>query len=176
MRRALILIAGFAALALLLAAAGSLLPVAHTAQVGIELRQPPAAIFQAITDVASYPSWRSGVDSIRVVTTAPRLRWRESGAQGTIEFEQVAATPDRTVTARIQGAREQGFGGSWTWELVPRPAGGTTLTITERGEVYNPLFRLLSRLIFSPYTSLEQYARDLAARFGEPAAPERSAQ
>lgn len=173
MRRALTVIGAFVALALLLAVVGALLPVAHTARVRLELRAPQAAVYEVIADVVDYPFWRSGLDSLSVVSTTPRTRWRESGANGTIEFEQVAARAPRSLTAQIQGAKEQGFGGSWTWDLAPRPGGGTVITITERGEVYNPLFRLLARYLFSPYDSLERYARDLAARFGERAAPVR---
>jgi hypothetical protein len=77
------------------------------------------------------------------------------------------------LRADIQGAQEQGFGGSWTWELVPTPAGGTRLTITERGEIYNPLFRLVGRFLYPPYATLEQYARDLSAALGDDALPER---
>lgn len=173
MKRALIVVGIFAGLALVLAIIGALLPVAHSARVRVELRSPPPVVYAAIADVAAYPAWRADLDSLVVVSATPRLRWRESSAQGTIEFEQVVAQAPRTVTARIQGAEEQGFGGSWTWELAPKPEGGTILTITEQGEVYNPLFRLMSHLFFSPYDSLEQYARDLAARFGESAHTER---
>ena len=37
------------------------------------------------------------------------------------------------------------FGGTWTFEVVPMPS-GSRLTITERGEIYNVIFRTLSRL------------------------------
>jgi hypothetical protein len=173
MKRALVIIGGFVAIALVLTLVGALLPVEHTARVRLELRQPPEVVYDVVANVPDYLRWRSDLDSLRVVSTGPRLRWRESDAQGTIEFEQTATAPPRSVTAEIQGAEEQGFGGTWTWELEERAGGGTVLTITERGEVYNPIFRLLARFFFSPYSSLERYARDLAARFGEDGTPER---
>jgi uncharacterized protein YndB with AHSA1/START domain len=173
MKRGLIVIGAFAGLALLLAVVGALLPVGHTARVRLQLRQPPAAVYATIVDVEDYPDWRTGVDSLTIVSPGPPLRWRESSAQGSIEFEQVVAAPPRLVRSEIKGAQEQGFGGTWTWDLAPRPDGGTTLTITERGEIYNPLFRLRAQLFFSPYETLEQYARDLASRLGETAVPER---
>jgi uncharacterized protein YndB with AHSA1/START domain len=173
MRRALLLIGAFAALALLLAVVGALLPVAHTAAVQLVLDQPPAVTYAAVADVARYPEWRSDVDSVQLLEPPPRTRWRETGPQGTIEFRHAEASPPRTLRTEIQDAREQGFGGSWTWELAPTPTGGTRLTITERGEVYNPLFRLLARFLYPPHATLEQYARDLAARLGDDALPER---
>ena len=48
--------------------------------------------------------------------------------------------PTRFVT-RIADAQE--FGGTWTIDLAPH-GGETTVTITERGEVYNPAFRFMS--------------------------------
>lgn len=173
MRRALLVIVAFLALALLLTLVGALLPVQHVATVRIALSQPPEAVYDVVTDVTRATEWRTGLDSLRVVDAGPPLRWRESSSMGTIEFARVDAIAPRMVRAEIQGAKEQGFGGTWTWDIVPQPDGGTVVTITENGEVYNPIFRLLSRYVFGHYDTLEQYARDLAKRFGETAEPER---
>ncbi len=56
------------------------------------------------------------------------------------------------------------FGGTWTYVLVPDVA-GTRLTITEDGEVYNPLFRFLSRFVFSQTATIDTYLRHLEAAF-----------
>lgn len=173
MRKALIVIAAFLLLAVLLAGAGALLPVSHVAKIRFELSQPPAAVYDVITDLATQRDWRTGLDSLRVISAGPPERWRESTGWGTIEFVRIDQIRPRMVRTEIQGAREQGYGGTWTWDLVPAEDGGTIVTITENGEVYNPLFRLLSRTVFSSYRSLEQYARDLARRFGEEASVER---
>jgi hypothetical protein len=42
---------------------------------------------------------------------------------------------------------------------------GTELTITENGEVYNPLFRFVSRFIMGHAATIEKYQRDVAAHF-----------
>jgi hypothetical protein len=55
------------------------------------------------------------------------------------------------------------FGGSWTYE-VSAAGSGTELNITENGEVYNPLFRFVSRFIMGHTATIEKYQRDLAAR------------
>lgn len=55
------------------------------------------------------------------------------------------------------------FGGSWTYELTP-VADGTRLRITENGEVYNPLFRFLSRFVFGHYASIDKFMADLERR------------
>ena len=41
---------------------------------------------------------------------------------------------------------------------------GTALTITEDGEIYNPIFRVLSKVVFSPYATIDTYQADLRKR------------
>ena len=59
--------------------------------------------------------------------------------------------PRRFVT-RIVG--ETAFGGTWTMEIVPIST-GSRLTITERGEIYNPIFRTLARFVFGHTSTME---------------------
>jgi hypothetical protein len=40
-------------------------------------------------------------------------------------------------------------------------AGGTTLTVVERGEVYNPVFRFVSRYVIGHTRTLDAYFADL---------------
>jgi hypothetical protein len=58
------------------------------------------------------------------------------------------------------------FGGTWTYEIRPGN-GGATLTITENGEVYNVIFRLVSRLTGHDKT-IRIFETDLAKKFGQP--------
>jgi len=57
------------------------------------------------------------------------------------------------------------FGGRWIYELAPDGA-GTRLTITEDGFIKNPVFRLLSRTVFSTASTLERFLADLGAHLG----------
>jgi hypothetical protein len=66
-----------------------------------------------------------------------------------VNVEVVEAVPPSRFVTRIVG--ESAFGGTWTMEIVPTPT-GSRLTITERGEIYNPIFRTLARFVFG-YTS-----------------------
>lgn len=63
-------------------------------------------------------------------------------------------TPHRLVTAIVD--RHLPFAGSWTYEFTPDGA-GTRLTITERGEVYNPFFRFISRFVIGNPRSLHDF-------------------
>ena len=58
------------------------------------------------------------------------------------------------------------FGGTWTFEIAPQDSGSEIL-ITENGEIYNPLFRVMSKLFFSPTATIETYLADLKKRLGE---------
>ncbi len=52
------------------------------------------------------------------------------------------------------------FGGSWTFEMKEN-GDEVALTITENGEVYNPVFRFMSRFIFGHYATMDRYLNDL---------------
>ena len=144
---------------------GWFLPVRHRASRQATYPASPEAVFATITSVKDYPSWRSTVKKVDIVSSAPdKLSWRESGTDSPILFvaeEQVHAT--RLVTRIADPALP--FGGTWTYELTPAGQ-GTTLRITEDGEVYNPLFRFVSRFVFLHGATLETYLRDLGNRYG----------
>jgi hypothetical protein len=76
------------------------------------------------------------------------------------------AVPDRLLVGRIADANLP-FGGSWTYELAPDAGGRTTLTITEDGEVYNPIFRFMSRFVMGHDATIKQYLSDVGKRFPE---------
>jgi hypothetical protein len=61
------------------------------------------------------------------------------------------------------------FGGTWSWDIEPT-AGGSRVTIEERGEIYNPIFRLVSRFAIGYNATMETYLLDLAASFDQPTA------
>ena len=68
--------------------------------------------------------------------------------------------PHRFVTGVI--GKNLPFGGTWTYELVGNDR-ETTLTITERGQVYNPFFRFMSRFILGYYGSIDSFFASLKA-------------
>lgn len=58
------------------------------------------------------------------------------------------------------------FGGSWDYKLEPEGS-GTRITITENGEVYNPLFRFVSRYMMGHTATIDKYLKSLSARLGD---------
>jgi uncharacterized protein YndB with AHSA1/START domain len=165
-------IAGIALWAVLMLLIGALLPKAHTATVRFTLKQAPDRVYDAIVDVGNGPKWRTGLESVTITSREP-LQWQEKLERfGTMSFVMDEAKPPARVVTRIADT-SQGFGGGWTYEITPAAAGNSVVSITENGEVYNPLFRFMSRFVFGHYASLETYAKDLGKHFGETVTTER---
>ncbi|HEY3934578.1 MAG TPA: hypothetical protein VGL65_08155 [Gemmatimonadales bacterium] len=72
--------------------------------------------------------------------------------------------PSRIVSRIIGGVTA--FGGSWTYDLTPQ-GNAAELRITEDGEVYNPIFRAVSRFIIGHNATVDRYLADLARRVGQ---------
>jgi uncharacterized protein YndB with AHSA1/START domain len=108
-----------------------LLPVNHEASRSAEFNEPPENVYALFADLKNYSTW-----------------WPENE----VKVEVVESTPPQRIVTRIVG--ETAFGGTWTMEIVPTP-GGSRLTITERGEVYNPIFRTLARFVFGHTSTMD---------------------
>lgn len=166
MRWLLIIGGSLLAVVLLVVLIGALLPEGHTAAVSVQLAQPPESVFAAVTDVRAAPAWRRGLRRVEILSRAGEpLRWRETSASGNLTLEIEDWAPPRRLITRIDDAG-QPFGGRWIYNIEPT-AMGSTITITEHGRVYNPVFRFMSRFIFGHHQTLEDYVSDLGSRFGE---------
>jgi uncharacterized protein YndB with AHSA1/START domain len=170
MKWVLIAVAAVAVLIALVALIGSLLPKGHVASRSAKFRQSPEAVWKAITDVASFPSWRSDVQRVEMLPDRDgRPVWKEISRRGALTLEVVEWKPPERLVGRIADP-DLPFGGTWTYEIAGTN-GGSTLTITERGEIYNPLFRFLARAVFGYHATMEAYLRALGKKFGEDVTP-----
>jgi uncharacterized protein YndB with AHSA1/START domain len=171
MKYALYVLAALVALVLVIVAVGAMLPVKHRASRQVNLHQPPEKVFAVINDPASFPAWRGkvkGSQEIKVEILPDRnghRMFRETGADGTILYQVESTEPNKRLVTRIADPSLP-FGGKWTYEILPA-GDSTTLRITEDGEVYNPLFRFVSRFVFGHSATIDQYLRDVRKRFGE---------
>jgi hypothetical protein len=148
------------------AGVGAWLPQAHVASRGADFQQPPATLYEIVHDVARYPEWWAEVSRVEMLEPVEgRVRFREHTATGPIVMEIVEARPGARLVTRIADP-DQPFGGTWTFEIAPSAA-GARLTITERGEVYNPIFRFLSRFVFGYTGTMESFLRGLGVRVGQ---------
>jgi hypothetical protein len=164
---ALSIAGGLVGLVLLLAVIGLFLPRDHLAARHVTLAKPPADVWRAIADLDAQPTWRRGLERIEKLDGN---QFREHTSQGTITYAiEEACEPERRIT-RIADDKLP-FGGRWIYELAPTD-GGTRLTITEDGFIRNPIFRVLSKTVFSTTSTIESFLRDLAKHLGSPVEPE----
>jgi uncharacterized protein YndB with AHSA1/START domain len=162
------------AAALLLAAGaavfliGRSLPESHTVRARAVFDQPPERLWAALEDLESYPSWRTDLQRVELLTSGTQTtRWREIDRKGEgLTYETVERIPPQKLVRRIVDTGLP-FGGAWTIELSPLDQGRTEVTITENGEVYNPVFRFMSRYVFGQHGTMAKFLEDLGGRFEE---------
>src|SRR5438093_213928 len=87
---------------------------------------------------------------------------RKRAAAGEVETEEIESVPPKLLVTKVVG--EKAFGGTRTFEIGPAGR-GSTLTITERGEVYNPIFRFVSRFVMGHHRTTDAYLSRLRRRF-----------
>lgn len=114
---------------------GAMLPQKHTASRTARIALPPDILFPQLVQMAQ-------------AATDPALQ---------VERQE----PPSLLVTRVVPNRA--FGGTWTYRLVPA-GGGTDLTITEDGEVYNVIFRFMSRFVLGHYATMDAFIRDLQAK------------
>lgn len=165
MKRLLAALVAVVVLLLLPGAVGMLLPVAHSARARAHIPAPPVEVWSVITDFSAHPTWRPDIERTEPLGERGGLpAWREVSDMGATDFVVEAATPPSRLVTRIVGEGLP-YGGRWTVALAPAD-GGTRVTVTEHGEVYNPWFRSLSRFVFGHHGTMEAYLRALGRRFG----------
>ena len=155
-----------AALALMVAIVvnvGAMLPKGHTASRTARIALPPDALYTVLSDVEQYRAWRKDVKSLeRLPDRDGRPAWVEDvgGMKIPMYFERME--PPSLLVARIADPKLP-FGGTWTYRIAAA-AGGSDLTITEDGEVYNVFFRFMSRFVFGHHATMDGFIKHLQAR------------
>jgi hypothetical protein len=143
---------------------GAALPQSHLAQRSEHLSAPPEKVWSVITDVSRYPAWRTDVASVQLLPAGNgKLAWREISPKGNkLSFE---ATTSEAPSHFVTLITDKGipFGGSWDYRIDPDGA-GSRITITEHGEVYNPVFRFVSKFIIGHTATIDRYLSGLSAR------------
>jgi hypothetical protein len=162
----LIIVAVIVGLVAVLALVGLLLPKGHVASRTVRLRQPPEAVWRVLTAYAEHPAWRTDLERVeRLADREGRQVWNEVHKDGSkMPMETMEAVPPQRLVRRIADP-DLPFGGTWTFELAPQ-GDGCALTITERGEVYNPIFRTMSKF-FDLRRSIDDFLHALGTRMGE---------
>jgi len=168
-----ILVAGgvLVALVLVVVVIGTMLPRDHIATVTARIAGSPDAIWQAIANVSEHPRWRSDVQRVELLPpTDGKATWREHSSNGAILMIADRADPPNRFVTRIADDKLP-FGGTWEYTIAPNASGESIVTITERGSVYNPVFRFVSRFILGHTATMDAYLRALGRKFGDDVRP-----
>lgn len=164
MKLLLLLLAGVAVLILGVVLIGSLLPKQHTATRSASYRATPEQLFALISGTQS---WRADVRHCEVSTDAEgRELLRETTRNGeTITYAVLDRIPSKSLKRQIITPNLP-YSGTWTYSLTPAGE-NTTLRIRENGEVYNPIFRFVSRFILGHTSTIDAYLRALGKATGQ---------
>ncbi|NUQ11176.1 MAG: SRPBCC family protein [Gemmatimonadaceae bacterium] len=167
----LAIVVAIAAIGAVIAFLGSRLPVGHVATRSVVINAPAESVFAAVSDFAAAPSWRPDLKSVEVSAdqATGRQRITEVSSSGSLTMEVVLSVPPSRLVTRIVGEGLP-FGGAWAYDLQPQ-GNATRVTITEHGEVYNPVFRFVSRYLMGHASTLETYLTNLGKRFGQEVSP-----
>jgi len=167
MKGVLILLAAVVALIAVVAVVGAMLPESHTTARSARFNQSQEAIWNAISDFGASPSWRDDVLEVRQLPDSDgHPVWREVYKDGSVlTLQTMEAWAPHRLVRRVDGADLQ-IGGNWIYEVMPSN-GGTQLTITEHGEVHNPIIRFVSRFVVGHKATLDSYLKALGRKFGE---------
>jgi hypothetical protein len=150
-------------------AIGAFLPQQHVSTSAARFRQPPDAIWEAITGYSNFPAWRKDVTRVEMLPPVNgKPSWREyDNHGGSIPYEVMVMVPPRALVVRIADPKLP-FGGTWTYEISSQKDGVSQLRISEAGEIYNPIFRVAARYVLGYSRTQEQYLQALGAKFGQP--------
>jgi uncharacterized protein YndB with AHSA1/START domain len=139
---------------------GARLPEEHTVSRTVELSQSPQQVWDVI---AGPPTWRPEVARFEVLTEGVHRKWIEYGRHGEkMTYEVVESDPPQKLVTRIADPRLP-FGGSWTYVITPA-ATGSSLTITEQGEIHSAVFRFVARYVQGYTATIDKYLNALRAK------------
>ncbi len=138
---------------------GRSIPEQHMASVSREFTSSQHDVWQVLSDFSQWPAWRSDLKEIKLGHNV----FTEVSKNGeAIDYRiEEFNTPERIVI-RI-ATTDLPFGGTWTFEITPKGE-GCTVTITENGEVYNPIFRVISKFLIGHTSSMEKCLDDLGKK------------
>lgn len=151
---------------------GLVLPRGHIVARSITLHHPPEHIWQVITDFHNAPAWRPSLTRIEQLPSRQGVAlWREHYQGGDALTLATVESIGPTRLVREIADPDLPFGGRWVYDIVPLNEGGSRITITEHGDVSNPVFRVVSRFFMDQSAAIDRYLLDLGNKFGEAVVP-----
>lgn len=168
MKIVLILFGVLVLLVLCVVVTGALLPKRHVVARSAVFKASPERLFALI---AGGQDWRPDVKSCELFTQDGKQFQRETSKHNeTILYELQNSHPPSSIERRI-ATENLPYAGTWSFALTPE-SGGTRVRITEDGEVYNPIFRFVSKFILGQTATQDAYLKAMGKVTGEEVRPE----
>ena len=143
-------------------------PRAHTVARTILVNAPQDTVWRTVRDVGAYHEWRPELTESVASSGDDGPEWRESTRRGSTRFGVTADEPPHRFGSRILDD-DLPYTGAWEWRLEPEGS-ATRVTITERGEIGNPIVRFIAAHMRGHTATIDAYLTALAARVGDPGA------
>jgi hypothetical protein len=137
----------------------------------ITLKQTPEVVFTVLSDVQKMADWNRHTKSVELL---PPIDGKEATRQTfdngmTMRIVTTQSLSPTHLVREMSDSNGGPFAGSWSYEIAPTND-GSKVTLTEKSEMKNPLFRLMVYL-FGPTKYMDEHLVDLGKKFGEKAAP-----
>jgi uncharacterized protein YndB with AHSA1/START domain len=146
--------------------AGMLLPKAHSVTRSATVAAPPDKVWGLVADFANEAKWNGAIkSSTRGSDKDGHEVWVTVDKRGgKLPLETVEVVAGQKLVRRIADPKLP-YGGKWTITLAP-DGGGTLVSVTEDGEVYNPIFRFIARTFMDEAATVNAYLNGLTKASG----------
>ena len=143
---------------------GSRLPRQHEVVLSVNLNADIQAVWHLLNDFKAYPEWRPSVVRVqRLSDHQGKEVWQESDRHGhDVAYATMESIFNERIIRRIVTPGLP-YGGQWILALSPTSS-GCSLSITEQGEIYNPMFKIMSKYVFGYDASIKRFIADVKSR------------
>jgi len=107
----------------------------------IEIKAPPAKVWDLIGNLENLPKWSSEIASVKMLSENPKI-YRAEGPAGSADYEVIASEPPHRILTRMTASS---FNVTGNYDLRVDPSGdGSRVRVGMKMHLGNPLFRTLS--------------------------------
>jgi len=140
---------------------GSALVNDHVTTIATTMPASQERVWQMIADVKSQAGWRTGLKAVEPWPSADGKEcWLEVQSGMKMPLCVDASEPPVKRVVRIADASLP-FSGAWTYEVTPKSATESTLSITERASTRTPMWKFVGHYVIGEDTAIKQFDKDL---------------
>ncbi len=143
---------------------GGQLPEVHEVSVKARFKAPGPKLWALISDLEGQPRWKKSLVSVKRIEGSEEVYVEDyGGTKLTLKTEE-RVEGQRLV--RVLVNQNIPYQGSWTYVVEPLGQEECLLTLTEKAQIKNPVFRFLAQGFFGYEESLKAALTELSAVAG----------